>query len=105
MCGTLAFAAPGLAQAQGDEEARALFGEASEAYQMGRFDEALSKYEAAYKLKKLPGFLFNMAQCHYNLGNHDRAVFLYESYLDSDPPAERRAVAGSTHTIWTIEPS
>jgi hypothetical protein len=53
---------------------------------------ALTAYEAAYQAKPLPGFLFNIAQCHRNLGHHERAVFFYRRYLSLDPESPNRAL-------------
>ncbi len=59
-------------------------------FALGRFDEALVQYEKAFEAKPLPGFLFNIAQCHRNLGNVDQAIFSYRKYLREAPDAENR---------------
>jgi tetratricopeptide (TPR) repeat protein len=82
------------AHAQGDPKvvARAHFKRAEAAFNLGKFEEALASYQAAYEAKALPGFLFNIAQCHRNLGNHERALFFYRRYLALDPQTPNRAV-------------
>jgi tetratricopeptide (TPR) repeat protein len=48
---------------------------------LGQFEHALDAFSQAYELKPLPGFLFNIAQCHRHLGNFERASFFYKRYL------------------------
>lgn len=69
-------------------KARALFKEAQTAYDLGEFGKALGLYSDAYKLKALPGFLFNIAQCHRQLGNLKDAQFFYGRYIDNSSPKE-----------------
>lgn len=74
-----------------EKAARAHFDRAERAFNLGRFTDALEAYEAAFEAMPLPAFLFNIAQCHRNLGNHERAIFFYERYLtqEADPPNRR----------------
>ncbi len=46
-------------------------------YRLAKFKEALANYEAAYKLYEHPAILFNIAQCHRQLKNHEKALFFY----------------------------
>lgn len=69
-------------------KARALFKEAQTAYDLGEFGKALGLYSDAYKLKALPGFLFNIAQCHRQLGNFKDAQFFYGRYIDNSSAKE-----------------
>jgi len=62
-------------------QAREKFTQGNEAYARGEFRQALDAFDAAYKLAPLPGFLFNVAQCHRQLGAHERAAFFYRRYL------------------------
>ena len=50
-------------------------------YRMGRFRDALGQYQAALQLTRRPSILFNIAQCHRQLGELDRALFYYRLYL------------------------
>src|SRR5205809_1080363 len=54
-------------------------------YQAGDFVEALKLYSKGYQLRPKPATLFNMAQCERQLGHHQRAIFLYGSYLRTAP--------------------
>jgi tetratricopeptide (TPR) repeat protein len=60
-------------------------------YNLGRFSEALSEYEAAYLSVQDPPFLFNIAQCHRKMGNNKEALDSYRSYLRVAPAAPNRA--------------
>lgn len=82
-----------LAHAQGEKAARAHFQRAEKAFNLGKFDDALKSYEAAFEAKPLPGFLFNMAQCYRNLGDPDRAIFFFQRYLSLDPETPNRPIA------------
>jgi tetratricopeptide (TPR) repeat protein len=75
-----------------EKEARAHFDRAERAFNLRRFDEALAGYQAAYEALPLPAFLFNIAQCHRNLGNRDQAVFFYQRYLTLAPEAPNRRI-------------
>jgi tetratricopeptide (TPR) repeat protein len=70
-----------------DKLAKQKFQEGQTAYDVGQFDEALTAYTEAYKLKALPAFLFNIAQCHRQLKNWERAAFFYRRYLKLSPNA------------------
>jgi tetratricopeptide (TPR) repeat protein len=78
------------AQDKAERAARAHFQRAEKAFSLGKFEEALAGYEAAYEAKALPGLLFNIAQCHRNLGHHERAIFFYKRYLALDPDGPNR---------------
>jgi tetratricopeptide (TPR) repeat protein len=52
-------------------------------FRVGKIEEALKQYEAAYEIAPEPRTLFNMAQCHRALRNYERAIFLYNSYLNT----------------------
>ena len=54
------------------------------------FAEALEEYEAAYEAKAIPDFLFNIGQCHRNLGHYREAIFSFRRYLALVPDAEDR---------------
>lgn len=61
--------------------AKAHFERAERAYKLARFDEALVDYQRAYETLPLPDLLFNIGQCHRNLGNLDEAIFSFEAFL------------------------
>jgi tetratricopeptide (TPR) repeat protein len=71
--------------------ARAFFRRGETQFAMGQFAAALKQYQAAYELKPLPGFLFNIGQCHRNLGHLEEAIFSFKRYLRLRPDAPNRA--------------
>ncbi len=75
----------GPAAAGAEAEARLRLKSAQQAYDLAKFDEALQAYSDAYALDPRPPFLFNIAQCHRQLGNYERAAFFYRRYLDLSP--------------------
>lgn len=72
-----------------EAQARAKFAEGNLSYDLAEFQKALDAYSEAYRLMPLPGFLFNIAQCHRQLGRPERAGFFYRRYLSlsrEEPP-------------------
>ena len=69
-----------------DAKAKALYKDGMKAYDVGDFNGALTLYSEAYKLTQLPGFLFNIAQCHRQLGNFEQAAFFYGRFVDNSKP-------------------
>lgn len=78
--------------AQDRKASRLAFGRAQEAYEAGRFEEALTGYREANERMSNPAFIFNMAQCYRQLGAHDEALAHYQRYLDASPTAKNRTV-------------
>ena len=72
---------------------RALFKSAEAKFNVGRFDEALVDYQAAYDAEPLPAFLFNIGQCYRNMGNYERAQFFFRRYTALDPRNPNRHAA------------
>lgn len=66
-----------------NQDARAKFERAQRAYHVGSFEEALALYEEAYRLDPRPPFLFNIGQCHRQMGNWERAICFFNQYLDA----------------------
>jgi len=60
-------------------------------YDLGRYDDAIKEFEAAYQLKNDPAFLYNLAQSYRQAGNHERALHFYKTYLRYVPKAPNRA--------------
>jgi tetratricopeptide (TPR) repeat protein len=87
----IGLAEPAFADAK--SRAKELFESAEKSFRLGRFEDALASYAAAYERLPLPEFLFNMAQCHRNMGNYERAIFFLESYLTEEQrPSDRASV-------------
>ena len=74
-------------------EAKRLFNKAEVHFGTGDFKQALELYTAAFQKKPLPGFHFNIAQCHRNLGNHKQAIFHFKQYLARSKNPSNRTVA------------
>ena len=74
-------------------EARAIYKRGETAFKLGRFDEALAEFSAAYEKKPAPAVLFNIAQCHFYLKHYERAVFFYEGYLRDNTNTAQATVA------------
>lgn len=74
-----------------DARARHLFAKAQAMFLKNQFDEALDFYHAAYELKPLPGFLFNIAQCHRFAGRFEQAIQFYNRYLATGSSVHSRA--------------
>ncbi len=72
-------------------QSRLHFEAAEKQFKAGKFAAALVDYERAYDVFPHPGFLFNIAQCHRNLGDYERAIFFLQSYLRDSPKAQDRA--------------
>jgi tetratricopeptide (TPR) repeat protein len=71
-------------------KARQLFKLAEVQYGMGQFEKALVLYQEALRSFPLSGFHFNIAQCHRNLNQHERAIFHFKQYLARSPDATNR---------------
>lgn len=77
-----------------ESQARAKFSEGNIAYDLGEFQKALDAYSEAYRLMPLPGFLFNIAQCHRQMGRPERAGFFYRRYLTLSKAPSNAALVG-----------
>jgi len=60
-------------------------------FDLGRFEDAVKEYEAAYEAIDDPVLLYNIAQAHRLAGHTERAIFFYRSYLRRVPAAKNRA--------------
>jgi tetratricopeptide (TPR) repeat protein len=81
----LAHAAP---TSQALKQAKAHFAQGKAAQDLGKYDEAIAEYEAAYKLAPLPKLLFNIGQCQRLKGDKPKALQAYESYVAAAPDDE-----------------
>jgi tetratricopeptide (TPR) repeat protein len=77
------------------DKAKALFAEGNEHYNLGEFTPALERYKLAYRVKPLPAFQFNIAQCHRKLGQYSDAIAMYQAYLVGVPNAQNKATVES----------
>jgi hypothetical protein len=82
---------PAAAAAGGaDRPGRASFEMAETKFNLGRFEEAVVDYQAAYQAEPLPAFLFNIGQCYRNAGDYERAQFYFRRYVELDPRSRNR---------------
>lgn len=82
----------GAATPQARQAAKQHFQRGEKEYKLGHFEKALQAYSQAYDALPLPGFLFNIGQCHRKLGHFERAIFFYRGYLREKPRAANRKV-------------
>jgi hypothetical protein len=73
-----AAAGPALAE---KADARKHYDRATAAFGLGRYAEAASEYEAAFRLRPDPALLYNCAQSYRLAGNRPRAIELYRNYV------------------------
>lgn len=88
---------PARARAQGsapenhaDPGARSAFEQGRDAYDRGRFGEALSLFDRAYELSPHPLLLYNIGRAAEADLQNERAVSAYEAYLKALERAENR---------------
>jgi tetratricopeptide (TPR) repeat protein len=60
------------------------------AFELGQFEEAISEYAAAYRLKDDPALLYNLGQAHRLAGHAAEALHFYKVYLNRLPNAPNR---------------
>jgi len=77
---SLAFAARGDLE-EDRARAKAFYEKGEAEYNLGHFQGALKNYEEAYKIRSVPRLLFNIAQCHRQLGDMRSAVATYKAFL------------------------
>jgi tetratricopeptide (TPR) repeat protein len=75
------------AEAEASEHVR----KAAEAFRAGRFDEAMTEFEAGYAIVPRPAFVLNMGHVQRQAGNLARARDLYQRYLTAEPGSPQRA--------------
>lgn len=81
-----------LGPAQAMEQARTRHAEGLAHYEREEFALALEAFMAAREAYPMAGFLFNIGQCHRNLGRHEQAISFFGRYLDQLPEADNRTV-------------
>lgn len=62
-------------------KARIHYDRATAQYNLGEYQSALDEFQAAYKEFRDSVLLFNIAQCHRQLGNRQKAITVYKSFL------------------------
>jgi hypothetical protein len=64
-----------------DPRAKTLSDEGRAAFDAGRYDEAIEKFQAAYELSPAPGLLYNLAQAYRLRGDCTAALSRYRAFL------------------------
>jgi tetratricopeptide (TPR) repeat protein len=88
----LVFSAPARAAGDSGDELKA-----RTAFAAGDYKEALEIYARLYAETMHPTYLRNIARCHQNLGNPDKAISSFREYLRKAPdlsPAQRKEIEG-----------
>lgn len=70
--------------------AREHFQKGTKFFDLGKFEDAVKEYEAAYELIDDPVLLYNIAQAHRLAGHTERALFFYRSFLRRNPNAKNQ---------------
>jgi tetratricopeptide (TPR) repeat protein len=79
------------ARAQDDvAAAKVHFQKGTRLYEVGDYRQALDEFKSAHLAKPDPAFLYNIAQCHRQLGEYEAAVTLYKRFLAASPNAANR---------------
>jgi tetratricopeptide (TPR) repeat protein len=88
----LLFPLAGVVHAAGDDSnaAKRLFVSGSKHFDLGEYDQALTDFKEAYRLREDPVFLYNIAQCHRLLKHHEDALRAYKTYLRRAPDSPVR---------------
>jgi tetratricopeptide (TPR) repeat protein len=84
----------GIPQASAQDDlgaAKAHYNKASRLYDVGEYRQALEEFKAAHLAKPDPAFLFNIAQCHRQLGDLEQAIVMYKRFLAASPKAGNRS--------------
>jgi tetratricopeptide (TPR) repeat protein len=74
------------------ERAKKHLAKATEFFHQGKYEQSAEEYQKAYEAKAVPDFLYNIGQCHKNLGgveHLEKAVSYIESYLEMYRKASR----------------
>jgi tetratricopeptide (TPR) repeat protein len=97
----------GATEAQERAAAKAAFVEGRKLYDVGEYRSALASFKKAYLHYEDPSFLFNIAQCHRQLGEKTEAIKAYRAYLlrSTNPPnaAEVQRLIALLQTAITDE--
>jgi tetratricopeptide (TPR) repeat protein len=89
--------APGLAAAAKPgaapegTQAKEHYVQATKLYDLGKYDEAIKEFEAAFEIKDDPVLLYNIAQAYRLANKYPEALRFYRTYLRRKPKAANRA--------------
>jgi hypothetical protein len=71
--------------------AREHYRRATNAFELGQFDESIREYSEAYRLRDDPAILYNLGQAHRLAQHPGEALHFYKMYLTKVPDAPNRA--------------
>jgi len=89
-CVTLLLARVAYAEDPATRAAKRHFDKGQKLFTLGKFDDALEEYQKAFDASPIPDFLYNIGQCHRNLGDYEQAIFSFKRFLQLDPEAPNR---------------
>jgi tetratricopeptide (TPR) repeat protein len=72
------------------EGAKASARRAMQHYNLAEYEEALKAFKDAYRQFEEPALLFNIGQCHRQLGHKQEAITFFRTYLREVPDAPNR---------------
>jgi tetratricopeptide (TPR) repeat protein len=78
------------APAEGDREAKELFLRGKQHYAAGRFEEAISAFKGAGRIRPSPLLDYNIGRCHEKLKQFAEAIASYKRYLAAAKDAPNR---------------
>jgi tetratricopeptide (TPR) repeat protein len=91
-CALWLCAAPATAQSVDEAaEARALYDKGMAHFHLGEYEQAIEKWEAGFRLKPVPEFLYNLAQAHRLAKHPEHAIAFYRRFLAMAPRSPNRA--------------
>jgi tetratricopeptide (TPR) repeat protein len=80
-----------LADAERTARAKAHFERGKAHFNLGEYDDAVREFEAGYREKPQPLFLYNIGNAARRAGQHRKALEVFKRYLDEKPDAVERA--------------
>jgi tetratricopeptide (TPR) repeat protein len=73
------------------QRAQQLFHKGMTHFNLDEYEEAVRAWEAGYRIKAAPEFIFNIAQAYRKANWPERALTFYQRYLSIDPATRNRA--------------
>jgi tetratricopeptide (TPR) repeat protein len=71
-------------------QARSYFDKGMAHYHLEEYAQAIDKWEAGFRIKPAPEFLYNIAQAYRLSNKPERALAFYQKYLRMNPKADNR---------------
>jgi tetratricopeptide (TPR) repeat protein len=90
LCVTMLLARVAHADDPGERSAKRHYDRGKKLFELQKFDDALEQFQKAYDASPIPDFLYNIGQCHRNLGDYEQAIFSFKRFLQLDPEAPNR---------------